>query len=365
MAGTLARECARHETTAFTSCEMLDACAAAGDLRRATQWCRVAEEFAARYGSPYLYVRCRVLYGAVLVRAGELARAEAELRAALEAADGAGPLWRAQVLAALAEVRLARGGLEEAEVLVERCAGHPAAAAAAAGVRLARGDAAGAAAVLERRCGPAVGRPADGMVSVAGSAAVPALALLVRARLDLGDVAGAAAAAACMEAGGEATLAAGRVALAAGDVAGAVDALERAVSRFVLDEDPLQAARARVELARALVSSRPQAAVAAARAALACLDAAGAGPDADAAAALLRALGVAGRTGPRGLGVLSEREQQVLRLVGLGLSNAEIAERLHISPKTASHHVSHVLTKLGVRNRAAAAAHAEAQRPVG
>jgi DNA-binding CsgD family transcriptional regulator len=48
----------------------------------------------------------------------------------------------------------------------------------------------------------------------------------------------------------------------------------------------------------------------------------------------------------------------VLRLLGEGLSNREMAARLFISPKTAEHHVSRVYAKLGLRSRAEAAAYA-------
>jgi DNA-binding CsgD family transcriptional regulator len=51
---------------------------------------------------------------------------------------------------------------------------------------------------------------------------------------------------------------------------------------------------------------------------------------------------------------LSAREVEVLRLVAAGLSNAEIAERLYVSPNTVKAHVAHVLAKIGARNRAAA-----------
>lgn len=49
---------------------------------------------------------------------------------------------------------------------------------------------------------------------------------------------------------------------------------------------------------------------------------------------------------------LTEREHEILRLVAAGLSNAEIAGRLVISPLTAKTHVSHILSKLQCRDRA-------------
>ncbi|MFG3498144.1 response regulator [Streptomyces sp. NPDC047928] len=55
--------------------------------------------------------------------------------------------------------------------------------------------------------------------------------------------------------------------------------------------------------------------------------------------------------GPR-LNALTDREREVMGLVGAGLSNDEIARRLVLSPATAKTHVSRIMTKLGVRDRA-------------
>ena len=49
---------------------------------------------------------------------------------------------------------------------------------------------------------------------------------------------------------------------------------------------------------------------------------------------------------------ITQREREVLALVGTGLSNDEIAATLHLSPLTAKTHVSRLLTKLGARDRA-------------
>ncbi len=61
----------------------------------------------------------------------------------------------------------------------------------------------------------------------------------------------------------------------------------------------------------------------------------------------------ASRSGPAGL---TPRETQVLDLVVRGATNAEIAQELVIAPKTVDHHVSAVLSKLGVSSRREAGA---------
>jgi DNA-binding NarL/FixJ family response regulator len=54
---------------------------------------------------------------------------------------------------------------------------------------------------------------------------------------------------------------------------------------------------------------------------------------------------------PKELGELTEREHEILRLIATGLSNAEIGRDLYISETTVKTHVTHILQKLGLRDR--------------
>ncbi|MFF1949344.1 LuxR C-terminal-related transcriptional regulator, partial [Kitasatospora herbaricolor] len=76
----------------------------------------------------------------------------------------------------------------------------------------------------------------------------------------------------------------------------------------------------------------------------------GAAPEAEKAGA-----GAAGSAGP----VLSEREQNILRQLTLGLSNRLIARNLAISEKTVKNHLSSIYLKIGATDRTQAALHAQ------
>jgi DNA-binding CsgD family transcriptional regulator len=359
MAATLAGEYGRLDTVVYASCDMLAGCSLAGDLDRAAQWCRVADDFMRQYGSPFLYARCRVYYGSVLVEKGQWDRADAELRAALGMAEDAGPGARAEAAARLAELRVRQGRLDEAAALLAQFDEAARVPIPAAAVCLAQGEAGAAAAMLERHRA----QLGDRHVELA-----PTLALLVHAYLATGDheaaeqtalqLARVAAQNGRPLALALAALADAGVLAALGRLADATERTDVALRGFAQLDLPLDAARARLDLARLAASTNPEIAITEGRRALSAFEQLGARRDADHAAAFLRDLGVAGRVGPKNVGVLTQREQDVLRLVGRGLTNPEIAARLFISRKTAAHHVSSILAKLGLRNRAEAVAYA-------
>ncbi|MBQ0905210.1 AAA family ATPase [Micromonospora sp. U21] len=138
----------------------------------------------------------------------------------------------------------------------------------------------------------------------------------------------------------------------------ALPAWRAAVEAWRADGQPYPLGRALLALAEAAAAAGERDEVAAAvTEATEIARRLGATPLAEAAATLARRVGLrgAGQAGP-GVDLLTSREREVLRLVAEGHSNSRIAERLFISPKTASVHVSRIIAKLGVTNRGEAAA---------
>jgi DNA-binding NarL/FixJ family response regulator len=101
--------------------------------------------------------------------------------------------------------------------------------------------------------------------------------------------------------------------------------------------------------------------------ALAILEQLGARPVAEKIREMMKQKGMAvARRGPRASTVanpcgLTRRQMDVLALLDEGLSNAQIADRLFVSPKTVDHHVSAILEKLEVSTRGQAAAFARSE----
>jgi ATP/maltotriose-dependent transcriptional regulator MalT len=359
MAAATGGEPASLETFADICCTLMLACERAGDVERPQQWSAVLEDFVRKYDHVVLLAFCRTCCADVFAANGRVDAAEGELVAAIKELTDAGQRSRCVNPAArLAEIRVLQGRFDEAEELLAGFDGEPDATRAAVALRLARGEPAPAAVILERRLDE-VGR---------GSVlAVPFLDQLVDARIAEGRLEDATAAADALAAtagpsgtgriAATAAFARGRVAMARGDPA-AVPELQRAIDKFAALGLRLDAARSRLALARTLASGSPEIAIDTARQARNELDALGDSREADMAAALMRSLGAKGRAGPRAVGLLTQREIEVLRLLGEGLTNAEIAARLFISPKTAEHHVSRIFAKLGLAKRSEAAAYA-------
>lgn len=346
----------------FVTCEVfcvtLSACELAGDWSRTDHWCQVASQYAQRYNSPFLSAYCRTTYGSLMLATGRWAQAEQALTEAIHTFDAGHQALRVHAVLKLAELRVGQGRLEEAEVLLAGYEDHGSAALPLARLHLAHGEARLARAVLEQQLshdeGPSLHR-------------APLLRMLVDVHLALGDVEAARRSADELSAQAQrarsdllfaqAELAQGRIKQAAGDPHAARH-FQSALERLNAYEQSLLAGRAKLEMARAIAAEDAAGAVAWARAALACFERLGASRDADEAAQLLRALGVSGRSAARSQAALTRREEDVLALLASGLTNREIAERLVISPKTAEHHVSQILAKLGLRTRAEAAAFA-------
>jgi DNA-binding CsgD family transcriptional regulator len=343
-------------------CTTLTACEQLADPRRALEWGRAISEFFRRRRFLPLLSWCRSVYAGFLIATGQWPEAERTLERALEDEATLPNPSRAVALVQLGDLRVRQGRFEEAEQLLRGLEDRPAALPALVQLHIVRGDVDLAAERVQRR-----------LASV-GPGAADAWALLAQVALARADAPAAAKAAeatavAASSAGRDdlvatAAVLRARVARMSGE-AGDSGALESAIACYSELGLVLEEAGARLELARALAPEHPQSAIEQARAALGAFDRLGAARHADEAAGLLRELGAPGRQAPRTAAALSRREQQVLNLLGEGLSNPQIAERLVISPRTAEHHVGNVLAKLDLRNRAEAAAYAARQGTAG
>jgi DNA-binding CsgD family transcriptional regulator len=357
MAGVIGGEGGDPLTVAQMSCMTMVVCGSCFDLERATQWVQSLQSFIDRYGCPFLYAECRTYYGRVLFENGDWAAAEALLADAIAMSQGVFAAPHAFAAGTLAELRLAQGKVEDAARALRGVEGREEAAAAVASVHLAQGEPSAAAAVLRRRLAATSPDRLDvaAVIELLGEAEIAlhdhgAAVKRGRALVALGTVNNCD----LIVAHGERLLG---HALALTDVPAACTHLETALSAFTHAGIPYRAAQTRLLLAQVLGRNDREVAGAEARVAWSVFEDLGADRDADAAAALMRDLGIyAARTGPRHVGRLTKREQQVLALLGEGLSNPQIAQRLFLSRKTVEHHVARILSKLGLRGRAEAAA---------
>lgn len=351
-------------TLAEAYCNLIMACTSAGEWERATEWCEAVDEFAVEHGATPLLGACRTVHADVLLATGRWADAERALESALEAHSRYVPAMGAPTVATMAELRVRQGRMREAEQLLVGREEHPESLRALAHLRIAQDEPHVAASLLER-----------GLHAAEGDAVrtMQLLAPLVDARLACGEIAAAeaaaerltqlAAASGSAVVGARASLAAARALLARERPADAAEPARRALAAFSRLAMPLEMGEARLELARALAHGAPDLAREEARFALTAFRELGASRAMDGAAAVLRDLDSATGARPRTYGELTAREQEVLELLALGMSNAKIAATLFITEKTAGHHVSRILSKLGVRNRTEAAAYAARAEP--
>jgi DNA-binding CsgD family transcriptional regulator len=340
----------------WACCCMISTCEEMRDHGRAAQWCRKVDEFSSRLRIAFVNGTCRAHYGAILTWRGEWDAAERELSQALRDLTTTRPVWRAEAIVRLGDLRRRQGRFAEAEELFRQAPQHALSRLGVAELALDRGDVAAARDALERLLRRL---PTSGPVARAAP-----LELLVRAEAAAGDREAAARHAAELRAiagtlgtrplAAAADFSQGLAAAAAGDHATARERFEDAVD-LLADAAPLEAGRAQTELARALRAlERPDAAVREATAAMERLRGLGAVTESARARVLLEQLGVSARPS----GPLTARELQVLGLVAEGLGDREIAARLTLSEHTVHRHVANIHAKLRCSSRAAAVASA-------
>ena len=329
-----------------TCCNMISACERASDYNRLSQWCQTLQDFCERNHCAPIMSYCHMVYGGALIATGKWAEAEKELKSAIRVGERGHPLMRIPAQARLALLRVREGKYDEARAFLAGIEESRAAAQAVASLELALGNAPMAAVVLRRHLRDT---GEDDLT------AAPMLDILSAAMIALGDREQAQRAAdrlSNLAARADRPAVRAFASRAAARIGNDIEEFDRAATLFGEASMPFDAAHSHLELAE-----RAEGNVAEfhARAAMETFERLGARAYADRAAARLRFLGVRGRAMPRSVDELTKREREVFNLIGAGLSNPEIAERLFISAKTVEHHVSRILAKTGCRNRVEAA----------
>jgi ATP/maltotriose-dependent transcriptional regulator MalT len=366
-AAALTGEMGALEAVGATCCFLVHACEKVRDYDRAAQWSDRVERFSREWGITPALTVCRTQYAAMLIGQGEWAQAEEELQRALDKLSSSRPLFVADGVEQLAELRRRQGRWDEAEELFQQVEGRSLSLLGRGAIALDRGDATTAADLLERFLRRTPPDNWNGRAS--------ALELLVRARLALERQDGAESAAEELRSlaknvdaptiRASLCLAEGVLLGAEGECEEARRRFEDAVDLFLQAQAPFEAARARLDLAQCLVGvDRPGPARQEARSALDSFQKLGAAREAFRAEAKLKELADepgpapsppgATPSPPAGEHPLTPRELEVLRLVSEGLSDKEIADRLHLSGHTVHRHISNIRTKLGLPSRAAA-----------
>lgn len=340
-------------------CKLMVACETVLDVSRADQWHRVFTALEHQLDLAWASAICRMHVGTVWIAAGRWDDAEIELTRSIELYDLTYRALRTAACARLAELRVRQGRYGPAERLLARSGSDTFSVRPAALVAWHQ-----ATSESERKA--VVAALSELLAQHEGElATVPGHALLTELYLECGQIDAASASVTRLtemtvqDLGpaltGYARLTEGLVAAQATDPL-ACDVLRTAIRLFGAARLPLEEARAQAALAQAVAATDPGVALAEARQAADTFARLGTSAELDRVSSLLRSLG--GRPGPQpqAEGLLTSRERDVLNMVAEGLSNPQIADRLFLSRKTVAHHVSNILAKLGVHNRAGATA---------
>ena len=376
-AAVIAGELTDRVAIGLAGCYLIAACERVHDFDRALQWCKRLKAYCLTWGLRPLFAVCRTQYASICLWRGTWLEAEEELRAAAAELTASRPAMTVDAWVKLGELRRRQGRLAEAEVLFAQCPLHGDGLLGRAELAMDRGDYASATEHAERYLRH---MPVSNRIGRAAGLEIVARALTSahdpqHAETYVDELSNIADEVSTISLRASANFAAGSLAAAQGKTDTARQCFEDAVDSYQRSGAPFETGKARFQLANCLrLLGREQAAIAEARLALDLfqrltaefesarvqhfletsllrISQAAKGPS---AAGNMRS----GKPRSDTLTGLTGREVEVLRMVGEGLSNQSIAERLFLSDHTVHRHLANILNKLNVPTRAAAVAQA-------